>query len=96
MFPVWVTTSKRWVFALRNTGLLVVVHEPGKPMPLELLRGLDVILAMDCDKSSRVVRALNAKEIRPASVKAWCPCLQDLIYAGWDCAMTQRQNEPWQ
>lgn len=94
-FPVWLTDNKNWMYRLRGTGYMVIVHRPGEVMPLDLLAGMSVILAMGCDRAAKVVQAMNNRQIEPESVMAWCPCTQRLVVAGWTCAQTLEQSQPW-
>ena len=94
-FPVWLTDDKRWVYKLRGVGYMVIVHTPGEVMPLDLLRGMSVILAMGCDRAARVVQALTNREIECESVMAWCRCTKSLVVAGWSCQQMQDQSRDW-
>lgn len=76
--PVVVTLDRRDAYRLFTPAFAVVVHEPGKPMPLELLDGLAVILRMRCPQASKVARALRSKGVRPAHCESWCECLREL------------------
>lgn len=94
-FPVWLTDDKRWIYRLRGTGYMVIVHHAGEVMPLDLLSGMSIILAMGCDRAAKVVRAMRNRHIKPESVMAWCGCTKQLVIAGWTCAKMLEQSRPW-
>ena len=79
--PVIVTLDRRDAFAVFTPAFAVIVHEPGKAIPLEVLDGLAVILRMPCPKAARVARALRAKGVKPTHCESWCACLRELTNA---------------
>lgn len=73
--PVFVTSNPVLPERLAGLGCMVIVHDPGEPMPFGLLQGLDVIMWFDeCDKAAGVWEAMSAKKQLPASFAAWCAC----------------------
>lgn len=89
--PVVVTTDgKRPAWLLANEGCLVIRHAPGEPFRAELLDGLEVWLFLgSCDRAQAVIRAMNAKGVRPSRLAAWCPCAQAFDAAPVPCAVAQ-------
>ena len=85
--PVVVTDRKSTAYAVPDNRTLVIFHEPGRPMPVHLMVGLDVLLMFDnCDRAAAVSRLLKKSEVQPARVRAWCECEQDLTVCGGSCA----------
>lgn len=76
--PVIVTLDRRDAFRIFTAAFAVVVHQPGTPMPLELLDGLAVLLRMPCEYASRVARALRSRGVKPAHCESWCACRASL------------------
>ncbi len=82
-----VTTSKKLCWGLHGVGCMTILHEPGKPMPLELLDGLDVLLLLgQCELAAKVNRAMRARGVKPDRCEAWCPCTQELTTCVGKCS----------
>lgn len=68
-------------------GFAVVRHSPGEPFPAELLDGLRVVLFLgNCDRAASVVRAIVAKDVKPAELRTWCTCFDRLDSCVCSCA----------
>lgn len=77
--PIIVTTKRHLPYRLHGVGCMVILHEAGKAMPVNLLEGLDVIFFFDrCDLVVSVWNLCQSKGIRMASTKTWCSCEQAL------------------
>jgi hypothetical protein len=76
VLPLIVTVyADRLARTLMDEGCAVIVHQSGEPFPVELLDELWVWLFLgNCDRGQAVVRAMNAKSIRPAELLCWCEC----------------------
>lgn len=76
-------TENRWnVPTLWKLGVMVILHEAGQPMPVELLEGLRVILWFDnCGKAVSVNRLIEAKGVKVESCEAYCECEKELLLA---------------
>lgn len=76
-------TENRWnVPTLWRLGVMVILHEAGQPMPVELLEGLRVILWFDnCGKAVSVNRLIEAKGVKVESCEAYCECERELMLA---------------
>lgn len=74
--PVIVMTDDRKPsHLLQEEGCLVVLHKAGEPFHVELLDGLRVWLFLrSCDRAQTVIRAMNAKDVKPAEFASWCEC----------------------
>lgn len=84
--PVLITTANDcWTY--HHEGFAVIRHAPGQPFHVELLHGLRVVLFLgNCDRASAVIRAMNAKSVKPAELRAWCACFERLDSAPVSCA----------
>lgn len=83
---VFVTTKPWWAKRLVGVGAMTIVHKPGEPMPVGLLDGLHVILALeDCGQAQAVWRLMKRKEVFPAKCEAWCWCEEALTVSVGDC-----------
>lgn len=81
-----VTDRKRWCWNLHGVGCMTILHEPGNPMPLELLEGLDVILDFGCERAALVSRAMRSKGVTPGLCEAWCRCGEHLTTCVGKCS----------
>ncbi|HEX2652105.1 MAG TPA: hypothetical protein VHN11_00445 [Xanthobacteraceae bacterium] len=74
--PLIVTVhADRVARTLADEGCGVIVHRSGDRLPVELLDGLWVWLFLgNCDRGQAVVRAMSAKQVRPAELLCWCEC----------------------
>lgn len=91
--PVCITD--RWGMAVNlvGAGCLAIRHRPGEPMPVKWLHGLDVILAFaNCEMAGKVKRLMDARDVRPKSLRAWCACAEALVPTAGPC---DAGNEPW-
>lgn len=76
---------------LWEAGVMVITHEPGTPMPVELLQGLRVILALEsCDQTTAVCQLLRRKGVN-ATVHGWCACYREFTVCPSKCAQTHEQ-----
>lgn len=74
-----------------DAGVMVITHEPGKPMPVALLDGLSVILALEnCGQTDAVCRMLRARGVK-ATVHGWCACYREFTVAPAPCQDTHEQ-----
>jgi hypothetical protein len=94
LLPVFITTEGKWKYRLPRSYLVIEV-KPGEAFRSDLLEGLDVILALGCDRAARVVKAINDQNIVCRSVTAWCPCTKEMVVAGWDCSTMAKQAKEW-
>ena len=97
LLSVVVTTwPKRWrphARELYDSGAMVITHEPGKPIPVRLLEGLRVILALEhCGQTTAVVELLRRKGVT-ATVHGWCPCYRQFTCFPAPCDETIEQVE---
>lgn len=90
-FPVIVTTERGIVERnFGDIGAMVIRHEPGTPMPVELLSGLQVWLLLGCcDRGQAVIRVMNAKGVRPQDLQCWCYCAHELRSNPIGCEIDQ-------
>lgn len=91
--PVYVTD--RWQLArnMESIGCVAILHRKGEPMPVVWLKGLDVRLDFGkCELAGKVKRLMDAKDVQPASVRAWCNCARDFVATCGEC---DRGDEPW-
>jgi hypothetical protein len=89
--PVFV--GSYWQLQKNIPNALVIVHPPSRPMPVELLEGLDVILYFrDCNMGGKVKRLMDAKGVTPASLKVWCNCGETFTVS---CGPCDDGSEPW-
>lgn len=73
--PVIVTTKRELPRRLDGVGCMVILHEAGKPMPVQLLDGLDVIFLFDrCELAGHVRKLAEAKKITFGQWQTWCAC----------------------
>lgn len=76
---------------LSDAGVLVITHEPGTPMPVALLEGLSVILALEnCGQTDAVCRLLRQRGIK-ATVHGWCACYREFTVTPAPCEDTREQ-----
>jgi hypothetical protein len=86
--PVIVTTSSRLEGNLRGVGALVIEHRPGERMPVQVLDGLRVILALDrCDRALAVKHLMDGRGVRCERVQAWCRCSKQLTAVPTTCGV---------
>jgi hypothetical protein len=85
--PVIITTLRKIDRALDGIGALVVLHESGTPMPVNLLEGLDVIFWFDtCGMATKVFALCAERGITLGEfVRAWCSCGKHLTVAPISC-----------
>lgn len=91
--PVFVTD--RWMLArnMADIGCMTILHKRGEPMPVKLLDGLDVRLDFGrCELAGRVKRLMDAKDVKPAKLRAWCDCARDFVAV---CGPCDDGSEPW-
>lgn len=75
--PVVITTRYAKCLAQAAAGAMVIVQEKGKPIPVELLEGLDVELYLDdCAQATAVANIVRQHNVTPASFFVWCECEQ--------------------
>lgn len=75
---------------LRDSGYLVIRHNPGEVFHGEQLDGLDVLLFLgNCDRSAAVVRTLRNLGVKPKSLTAWCECAKRLDHQPVRCEVAQ-------
>lgn len=85
--PVFVTTREWYARRLIGVGAMTIIHKPGEPMPVELLEGLEVILALEsCEQASAVWKLMKRRESFPARCESWCWCDQSLTVSVGPCA----------
>jgi hypothetical protein len=91
--PVYVTDKPILARNMRDIGCVAILHRKGQPMPVELLAGLDVRMDFGrCELVGRVKRLMDAKDVEPASMRAWCQCGQDFVAV---CGPCDDGSEPW-
>lgn len=91
--PVYVTD--RWMLAKNMTdiGCVALLHRRGEPMPVRWLDGLDVRLDFGrCELAGRVNRLMQARDVKPQSLRAWCDCAKDFVAT---CGPCDTGGEPW-
>jgi hypothetical protein len=96
LLPIIVTTwPKPWRPHAREIferGAMVITHKSGEPIPVKLLDGLRVILALDsCDQTSAVCRLLAARGVKAQSIHGWCQCYREFTACPAKCAETHEQ-----
>lgn len=81
-----------------DKGSMVVVHKPGKALPLELLEGLNVELHLDdCSQAFRLAKAMKARVIEWGNCASWCRCEQRMsICIAPDCQEAQKDLAFWE
>lgn len=94
--PVVVTTwPKPWkphARELFDSGVMVIEHEAGTPVPVHLLEGLRVILAFEnCGHTAAVCRLLRSRGIQPESLNGWCACYRQFTAVPAPCDQTHDQ-----
>jgi hypothetical protein len=83
--PVIVTTKRHLPQRLQGVGCLVIFHQPGEVMPVQLLEGLEVIFMFDrCELASRVWQLAQSRGVK-FSAKTWCNCAQTLNTSPYLC-----------
>jgi hypothetical protein len=91
--PVFICSYPRFAKNLTDCGAFVIVHPPSRPMPVELLEGLDVRLHfLNCDMGGRVKRLMDAKDVKPKSLQVWCNCGETYTVS---CGPCDDGSEPW-
>jgi hypothetical protein len=93
LLPVYVTD--RWMLAknMRDVGCISILHKPGKPMPVRLLDGLDVRLDVGtCERAGRVKRLMDQRDVKPATMRAWCQCAGEFVAL---CVECEKGDESW-
>jgi len=84
--PVIVTTNRYLPWNLMGVGAMTILHEAGKPFPVGLLDGLDVILMLDnCEQAGKVARVMRTKGFAWKSCESWCKCAKELVLYGGKC-----------
>lgn len=96
LLPVVVTTwPKPWRphgRELFDAGVMTITHEAGKPIPVALLEGLRVILALEnCGQTSAVMRLLRQRGVQVESLHGWCACYREFTSAVAPCKETHEQ-----
>jgi hypothetical protein len=94
-FPVHVVSlfPRRFDDNMAAINVMVIRHNPGEPMPVELLDGLDVSLHFgNCEMGGRVVQMMRAKGVTPKSLKVWCNCGDGYTVS---CGPCDDGSEPW-
>jgi hypothetical protein len=88
--PVIVTTNRHLPWNLSGVGAMTVLHESGKPLPVGLLDGLDVLLVFEnCDQAGKVNRLMRTKGFAWRSCSAYCKCEQRLTTCCGPCVETR-------
>ena len=91
--PVYVTNRPVLARNMNDVGCLTILHRSGEPMPVELLRGLDVRLDFDlCETAGLVKRLMDRRDVQPASLRAWCRCARGFTAM---CGACDTGGEPW-
>jgi hypothetical protein len=85
---VFVTNHERFARNMWGVGSLVILHQQGEVIPVELLEGLDVVLMFPrCAVASRIRHLMDERGVKCASVRTWCTCGEGLTatpYANCD------------
>lgn len=76
--PVVVTLRRADAWRVFTEPFCVIVHEPGKPFPVELLDGLEVLLRMPCPQAAAIARLIRAKGVAVRRCESWCDCAAEL------------------
>jgi hypothetical protein len=91
--PVYVTDRWPLVRNMADCGCIAILHKRGEPMPVKLLDGLDVRLDFGkCETAGRVKRLMDARDVQPAKLRAWCNCARDFVAV---CGPCDDGSEPW-
>jgi hypothetical protein len=73
--------------AMFEIGAMVIDHELGDPIPVELLGGLEVLLMFEyCGDTCEFARRLPGTKYPPARCRAWCSCSKALTIAPGPCS----------
>lgn len=90
---LFVTTDELLARRMTWVGAAAIVHRAGEPMPVELLDGLDVILALGrCERAGAVKRLCDSEGVRFARLQAWCRCSRELTVAPHPC---EEEPDAW-
>jgi hypothetical protein len=91
--PVFITMRPKLARNVEGAGCFSIVHGFGKPVPVELLDGLDVMLDFEwCYLAGRVKRLMDERGVKPKSMRAWCACADEFVVT---CGKCDDGSEPW-
>lgn len=91
--PVYITDRRILAANMHGCGCVAILHQAGEPMPVRWLHGLDVMLAFSrCETAGKVKRLMDAREVRPRSLRAWCRCAGGFVACAGSC---DAGDEPW-
>jgi hypothetical protein len=97
-FPLVITTHYPRCIPQAAAGCMVIVQESGKPLPVELLEGLDVVIDFeDCAQATAVANLVRKHQVTPASFRVWCECEQ-VLASQWnhDCQAGAELIAAWE
>lgn len=94
--PVIITNLPHLPRRFDGVGCMVILHESGEPMPVNLLSELNVIWFFDACHIARFAYELTQKRgVKLASSRAWCACAFALGAASTYCSEQQCITGEW-